>query len=78
MLNNAPNNAGVATISRADWTRLQDYRDTMDVNLFGLIDVTATFMPLVKNEKGRIVNICKRLTFKESGWTDCVKYGPLL
>ena len=28
----------------------------LDVNLFGLIDVTMTFLPLVKRSRGRIVN----------------------
>ena len=31
------------------------------VNLFGLIDVTKTFLPLVKKAKGRVVNTGKRL-----------------
>ncbi len=43
----------------ADWLTLQDYRNTIDVNMFGLVDVTMTFLPLVKKEKGRIVNTCK-------------------
>ena len=28
----------------------------LDVNLLGLIDVTMTFLPLVKRSRGRIVN----------------------
>ncbi len=43
----------------ADWITLQDYYDTINVNMFGLVDVTTTFLPLVKKEKGRIVNTCK-------------------
>ena len=56
------NNAGVlGTVAPTDWQTLQDYRDTLNVNLFGLIDVTTTFLPLVKKEKGRIVNTCKKV-----------------
>lgn len=40
----------------ADWMEIQDYVDVMSVNLLGLIDVTMTFLPLVKKERGRIVN----------------------
>jgi len=29
----------------------------LDVNLLGLIDVTMTFLPLVKQSRGRIVNM---------------------
>jgi len=29
----------------------------LDVNLLGLIDVTMTFLPLVKKSRGRIVNM---------------------
>jgi short-subunit dehydrogenase len=30
---------------------------TSSVNLFGLIDVTMTFLPLVKKSRGRVVNV---------------------
>ncbi len=54
------NNAGVqGVVAPADWITLQDYYDTINVNMFGLVDVTTTFLPLVKKEKGRIVNTCK-------------------
>ncbi len=57
------NNAGVhGMVTPADWITLQDYRKIFDVNLFGLVDVTTTFLPLVKKEKGRIVNTCKNFT----------------
>ena len=35
---------------------MDDYHKVIDVNLFGLIEVTKTFIPLVKKAKGRIVN----------------------
>jgi len=51
------NNAGVMmSIGLPDWMTVDDYRRQCDVNLFGLIDVTTTFLPLVRKSRGRIVN----------------------
>ena len=33
----------------------------VDINLLGLIDVTTTFLPLLKKGKGRIVNMASQL-----------------
>src|SRR6218665_4118449 len=61
------NNAGVISYcGPPDWVHLEDYKRQCDVNLWGLIDVSLKFMPLVKKEKGRIVNtasIAGRLSF---------------
>jgi len=52
------NNAGILqSLGPLDWRTVDDYRRHCDVNLFGLIDVTMTFLPLVKKTRGRIVNI---------------------
>ena len=52
------NNAGTLNlIAPADWLTADDYRRQCDVNLFGLIDVTMTFLPLVKKGRGRIINV---------------------
>lgn len=40
-----------------DWMSVDDFRRQCDVNLWGAIDVTLTLLPLVKREKGRIVNM---------------------
>ena len=42
---------------------MEDYHKVNAVNLFGLIDVTKTFLPLVKKAKGRVVNTGKRLPY---------------
>ncbi len=47
----------------SDWQTMEDYQKTINVNLLGTIDVTSTFLPLVKKEKGRIVN-----TTSVAGW----------
>ena len=44
-----------------DFRTMDDYYKVNAVNLFGLIDVTKTFLPLVKKAKGRFVNTGKGL-----------------
>ena len=39
-----------------EWTPLTIYKRTADVNLWGLIEMTKTFLPLVKRARGRVVN----------------------
>jgi len=52
------NNAGVLLDSGApDWLSVNDFKRPCDINLWGLIDVTMTFLPLVKIERGRVVNV---------------------
>ena len=52
------NNAGIGGEcgGMAEWLTVQDYLDVMRVNLLGVVDVTTTFLPLLKKEHGRIVN----------------------
>jgi NAD(P)-dependent dehydrogenase (short-subunit alcohol dehydrogenase family) len=54
LINNA--GAGSRSIGPCEWLILDDYRGCMEVNFFGVIAVTSTFLPLVKRERGRIVN----------------------
>ena len=52
------NNAGILNkVGPTDWLTVDDYLRHCSVNLFGLIDVTTTFLPLVKKTQGRIVNV---------------------
>ena len=56
------NNAGIlGQDGPEDWRNMDDYYKVNAVNLFGLIDVTKTFLPLVKKTKGRVVNTGKML-----------------
>ncbi|XP_067386002.1 retinol dehydrogenase 5 [Emydura macquarii macquarii] len=51
------NNAGVANpIGPTEWMRIQDFRQVLAVNTFGLIEVTLAFLPLLKRARGRVVN----------------------
>ena len=52
------NNAGVLGLNGPlDLQRRQDIVLTMDTNFHGVIDVTKAFLPLLKQSKGRIVNM---------------------
>lgn len=53
------NNAGVMLEERNEAvTPIQDWRRTFDANVFGLIETTEAFLPLLrKSEAGRIVNL---------------------
>ena len=50
------NNAGILSLLPIEWTPLSIYKSTADVNLWGMIDVTKTFLPLIKRAQGRVVN----------------------
>jgi len=51
------NNAGIAMGGPIEWTPLERMKRIADVNLWGMIDVTKTFLPLVKKSQGRVVNL---------------------
>ncbi|XP_054859276.1 retinol dehydrogenase 5 [Eublepharis macularius] len=52
------NNAGVANpIGPTEWMHIEDYRQVMAVNTFGVIEVSLAFLPLLKQARGRVVNI---------------------
>ncbi|XP_033474273.1 retinol dehydrogenase 7-like [Epinephelus lanceolatus] len=72
------NNAGVAHPSGpTDWLIVDDYKAMLAVNLFGVIDVTLSVLPLIKKARGRVVNVASvfgRVT--PFGGPYCVsKYG---
>jgi len=51
------NNAGIATPIPFEQITLEHYDDIFNINVRGLIDVTLTALPLLKESKGNIVNI---------------------
>lgn len=84
------NNAGTMDIiAPPDWLSADDYRSQCEMNLFGLIEVTMTFLPLVKNNHGRIVNMSSNFglvsnpvfapysvsKFGIEAFTDALRYG---
>eukprot|EP00069_Balaena_mysticetus_P002354 bmy_15950T0 len=62
------NNAGVlGVLAPTDWLTVEDYREPIEVNLFGLISVTLNMLPLVKKARGRVINVSSiggRLAFR--------------
>lgn len=51
------NNAGIGTISPVEFTSAAEMRRIFDVNVFGLLEVTRAFLPLLHKSGGSIVNI---------------------
>lgn len=51
------NNAGKLKVGMIDWNSLDSFKSIADVNLWGMILVTQTFLPLVKKSRGRVVNM---------------------
>ncbi|XP_026874472.2 corticosteroid 11-beta-dehydrogenase isozyme 2 [Electrophorus electricus] len=52
------NNAGVCVnFGDAELSLMSNYRGCMEVNFFGTLSVTKTFLPLLRQSKGRIITI---------------------
>ena len=51
------NNAGIMFSGPIEWTPVSTFKLLADVNLWGMVDVTKAFLPLLKNAKGRVVNM---------------------
>ncbi|XP_054933757.1 short-chain dehydrogenase/reductase family 9C member 7-like [Dermacentor andersoni] len=61
-------NAGVGSIGYIEWQPLKRVRSVFDVNTFGALSVSATFLPLLKKARGRLVlvtSILGRMTLPE-------------
>jgi NAD(P)-dependent dehydrogenase (short-subunit alcohol dehydrogenase family) len=73
------NNAGIlGPTGPPDWQTIEDYKAIAAVNVYGLVDVTLTFLPLVRMERGRVVNtssIVGRMSFPTSIPYCVSKYG---
>ncbi|VDK88907.1 unnamed protein product [Onchocerca ochengi] len=58
------NNAGILSAHyHVDFLTLDDYKEVLDVNLFGVIRVIQTFRNLIKNSRGRLVICSSAATF---------------
>ncbi|CAH3014381.1 unnamed protein product [Porites evermanni] len=72
------NNAGIAYVMPVEWTPMSIFKRTADVNLWGMIEMTKTFLPLVKRDQGRVVKIgsmAGRLSFNFLSAYSITKYG---
>ena len=52
------NNAGIGVSAPLEFQPLEDIRRSFEVNVLGQIAVTQAFLPLLRETRGRIVNIC--------------------
>ncbi|XP_077185215.1 retinol dehydrogenase 16-like isoform X2 [Paroedura picta] len=66
------NNAGISVPSGLnDWMTKEDFKTIMDVNFFGLVDVTIHMIPMLRKARGRVVNmssIMGRVAFVGGGY----------
>jgi NAD(P)-dependent dehydrogenase (short-subunit alcohol dehydrogenase family) len=51
------NNAGIAVVGPLEAVPISDLRQQLEVNVIGQVAVTQVFLPLVRQARGRIVNI---------------------
>lgn len=51
------NNAGVAVVGPLEAVPISDLRHQLEVNVIGQVAVTQTFLPLLRQARGRIVNM---------------------
>ena len=51
------NNAGIVVTGPIEFVEINRFRNQFDVNVFGLLEVTQKFMPLLRESEGRIINI---------------------
>lgn len=51
------NNAGISVAGPLELLPLSDVRTQFEVNVFGVLAVTQTFLPLLRKGRGRLVNI---------------------
>jgi len=51
------NNAGIPAAGPLELLPLEEFRRVLEVNLIGVVAVTQAFLPLLKQARGRIVNI---------------------
>ncbi|XP_019126683.2 D-beta-hydroxybutyrate dehydrogenase, mitochondrial [Larimichthys crocea] len=49
------NNAGISDWAEIEWSTIEDFRNMVDINLFGSIRTSIKFLPLVRAVKGRMV-----------------------
>ena len=72
------NNAGILTPGPLLFTPLEDFRTQFEVNLFGLLDVTQQFLPLLGARKGCAPPSGSCYQYQFSQWQDSLPiYGGL-
>ena len=57
VLHSVVNNAGIGFCGEVEWGSMDMIRRVFDVNMFGQVLVSRTFMHFIRKNKGRIVNV---------------------
>ncbi|XP_062270538.1 D-beta-hydroxybutyrate dehydrogenase, mitochondrial [Scomber scombrus] len=57
------NNAGISDWGEIEWSTFNDFRNMVDINLFGCIRTSIAFLPLVRAAKGRMVYVSSIFAF---------------
>lgn len=52
------NNAGILPLGFVEACPMENYRKCMEINTFGAVATCKTFLPLIRESEGRIVNVC--------------------
>jgi len=72
------NNAGICVTTIDDWSLIEDYQKSFDVNALGIVRMCQAFKPLVKKARGRIVAVTSvfgRMAFNGMGPYCMSKYA---
>lgn len=70
------NNAGILGLpADGELIPMTEYKRCMAVNFFGAVEVTKTFLPLLRKSKGRLVNISSMAGKLVFPW--CARHGSL-
>lgn len=51
------NNAGIAVVGPVEAVPISDFRQQLEVNVIGQVAVTQMFLPLIRQARGRIINM---------------------
>ncbi|XP_011844358.1 PREDICTED: D-beta-hydroxybutyrate dehydrogenase, mitochondrial isoform X1 [Mandrillus leucophaeus] len=82
------NNAGISTFGEVEFTSMETYKEVAEVNLWGTVRMTKSFLPLIRRAKGRVVNMSSMLgrmanparspycitKFGVEAFSDCLRY----
>ncbi|XP_078206680.1 D-beta-hydroxybutyrate dehydrogenase, mitochondrial isoform X1 [Callithrix jacchus] len=82
------NNAGISTFGEVEFTSMETYKEVAEVNLWGTVRMTKSFLPLIRRAKGRVVNISSMMgrmgsparspycitKFGVEAFSDCLRY----
>lgn len=72
------NNAGIDCFGDIEFCPMEFYRRVADVNLFGMVHVTKTFLPMIRKSKGRVINntsVKGRISLPRISVYGITKYG---